>query len=291
MRQCIYRNVILCPSYIICNWPFGSKETSYQYPSFLASEFLQHNVIALVKGNNTKIPACTVATIINIPLINLHGNYPSLNRCAKAIQLSADFKDYAHASLDIINTFHWKNVALVADGRKHWLYCFRIRLFVSLFASSYTWSFVCPFARLFECFWSCMFVWSFLVVCSGGRLFVWLFGFSVVCSCGCGIFRSFFSLGRLVVSSYVRLYSICLFLVFSEGSFPEAVYFYGISQDSKFTLNLLQLTEKEGTNGTNENGKASIQRLAEKIVDLDPEVVLLYITEEKIKLLMTQAVC
>ena len=136
-----------------------------------------------------------------------------------------------------------------------------------------------------------MFVWSFLVVCSGGRLFVWLFGFSVVCSCGCGIFRSFFSLGRLVVSSYVRLYSICLFLVFSEGSFPEAVYFYGISQDSKFTLNLLQLTEKEGTNGTNENGKASIQRLAEKIVDLDPEVVLLYITEEKIKLLMTQAVC
>ena len=122
-------------------------------------------------------------------------------------------------------------------------------------------------------------------------MFVWLFGLLVVCSCGCEIFRSLFSLGRLVVSSYVRLYSICLFLVFSEGGFPEAVYFYGISQDSKFTLNLLQLTENEGTNGTNENGKASIQRLAENIVDLDPEVVLLYITEEKIKLLMTQAVC
>ena len=136
-----------------------------------------------------------------------------------------------------------------------------------------------------------MFVWSFLVVCSGGRLFVWLFGLLVVCSCDCKSFRSLFSLGRLVVSSYVRLYSICLFLVFSEGGFPEAVYFYGISQDSKFTLNLLQLTENEGTNGTNENGKASIQRLAENIVDLDPEVVLLYITEEKIKLLMTQAVC
>ena len=95
------------------------KETSYQYPSFLASEFLQHNVIALVKGNNTRIPACTVATIINIPLINLHGNYPTLNRCAKVIQLSADFKDYAHASLDIIYTFHWKNIALVADGKEH----------------------------------------------------------------------------------------------------------------------------------------------------------------------------
>ena len=87
------------------------------------------------------------------------------------------------------------------------------------------------------------------------------------------------------------VYSICLFLVFLEGRFAEAVYFYGISQDSKFTLSLLQLSEKEGTNARNENGKISMQRLAENVANLDPEVILLYTTEENIQLLMTQTVC
>ncbi|XP_015751794.1 PREDICTED: uncharacterized protein LOC107331697 [Acropora digitifera] len=76
--------------------------------------------------------------------------------------------------------------------------------------------------------------------------------------------------------------------VLVQGRFTEAAYFYGIAQYSKFTLSLLQLTEKEVTNATNENGKASIQRLAENIANLDPEVILLYTTEEKIQLLMTQ---
>ena len=137
MARCIYRNVVLFSSYIVCNWPFASRETSHQYPSFLASELLQDNVIALVEGSHTKIPACALATFTNIPLIYLHGNYPTLGRCAKATQLSADFKDYAHASLDIINTFQWKNIAMVADGKEHRLYYFRIGPFVSLFVSSF----------------------------------------------------------------------------------------------------------------------------------------------------------
>ena len=130
-----------------------------------------------------------------------------------------------------------------------------------------------------------------LVVCSAGRFFVCFFRLLVVCSCGRVIVWSFYSLDLLIFSSCVRLYSICLFRVFSEGRFPEAVYFYGISQDSKFTLSLLQLTEKEATNARSENGKASMQRLAENIANLDPEVILLYTTEENIQLLMTQTVC
>ena len=93
------------------------------------------------------------------------------------------------------------------------------------------------------------------------------------------------SFGRFFV------YSSCLFLVFLGDRFSEAVYFYGISRESKLTLSLLQLTEEEGTNARNENGKTSMQRLAESITNLDPEVILLYTTEEKIQLLMTQTVC
>ena len=99
------------------------------------------------------------------------------------------------------------------------------------------------------------------------------------------------SFGRLVFWSCGRPFNFFFFFVFSEGRSAEAVYFYGISQDSKFTLSLLQLTETEGTNARNENGKASMKRLAEKIANLDPEVILLYTTEEKVQLLMTQTVC
>ena len=135
---------------------------------------------------------------------------------------------------------------------------------------------VCSFSRVFGRSFVRLLVWLslLLVASSSARVFVW-------------------SIVRLVFWSFLRvfLYSICLFLAFLEGRFPEAAYFYGISQDLKFTLSLLQLTEKEVTNATNENGKASIQRLAENIASLDPEVILLYTTEEKIQLLMTQTVC
>ena len=135
---------------------------------------------------------------------------------------------------------------------------------------------VCSFSRVFGRSFVRLLVWLFilLVASSSARVFVW-------------------SIVRLVFWSFVRVffYSICLFLAFLEGRFPEAAYFYGISQESKFTLSLLQLTEKQVTNATNENGKASIQPLAENIANLDPEVILLYTTEEKIQLLMTQTVC
>ena len=177
----------MCSSYIACNSPFASTKTSHQYPSFLASEFLQHNVIALVEGSHTKIPTCALATITNIPLIHLHGNYLTLDRCAKAIQLSADFKDYAHASLDIINTFQWKNIALVADGKENRIYYFLIRTFVSLFVSLFMSSFASLFVRLSVCLWSC----GHLVVSSSDRLFRvvdisfgLLISFGSSCSCG-----------------------------------------------------------------------------------------------------------
>ena len=162
-----------------------------------------------------------------------------------------------------------------------------LHLLVHLLDCSFVhWSVCCgrvvvwSFGRLFV--WSC--------VREPGRLFAWLFLLSVAFSFA----RVFvWSIVRLVFWPFVRVffYSICLFFVFLEGRLPEAAYFYGISQYSKFTLRLLQLTDKEVINATNENGKASIQRLAENIANLDPEVILLYINDEKIQLLMTQMVC
>ena len=180
-------------------------ETSYQYSSFLASELFQYNVIALVEGSHTKIPACALATITNIPLIHLRANYPSLDRCGKAIHLSADFKDYAHASLDIINTFQWKNIAMVADGKEHRLYCFRICPFVS--PNLIVRLFMCSSVRLFLV----VLLFGRLVVCWEDHLFVCLFCLLVVCSC-VRVVDCFF--GLLVVCSCGRLFGLfisCLY--------------------------------------------------------------------------------
>ena len=174
--------------------------------------------------------------------------------------------------------------------------------FVQLFVCS------CVCGRVVICSWSRLFVWIYVgeAVCSlccfvFGRLFLCSpvhvvdcsFGLLVVCSCGRVVEWLFGHFVRLVFWSFlcVFVYSICLFLVFLEGHFPEAAYFYGISQDKKFTLSLLHLTEKEDKNARNENRKASMQRLGENIANLDPEVILLHTTEEKIQLLMTQTVC
>ena len=223
---CFNNSCVGTSFYIACIWLFASMETSHQYPSFLASELLQCNVIALVEGSHTKIPACALATIANIPLIHLRANYPTLDRCGKAIHLSADFKDYAHASLDIINTFQWKNIAIVADGKEHRLYCFRICRFVS--SNLIVRLFICSSVRVFVV----VFLFGRLVVCSEDHLFVWLFRLLVVCSCVrvidcffgllaiCSRGRLFFwSFGHLFPWSSIRfVYFFCLF----RGSFRRS---------------------------------------------------------------------
>ena len=84
-----------------------------------ALAFRQQNVVALIDGSHTKIPACALFTVTGIPLLRLHGDSRPLNGCEKAVQMSAGYRDYAHATLDILNTFHWEKIALVFDGKNH----------------------------------------------------------------------------------------------------------------------------------------------------------------------------
>jgi len=63
------------------------------------------------------ISACALSSVTGIPLIRLHGDSRSFGQCEKAIQMSAGYKEYAYATLAILNTFGWKNIALVYDGK------------------------------------------------------------------------------------------------------------------------------------------------------------------------------
>ena len=82
-----------------------------------ASAVIQQNVTVLFEGSRTETPACAVSKITGIPLIRLYGDSRPFEQCEKAVQMSAGYRDFAHASLDIINTFRWKKIALVFDGK------------------------------------------------------------------------------------------------------------------------------------------------------------------------------
>ncbi len=82
-----------------------------------ASFILQQNVVALIEGSHTKTSACALSEVTGVPLIRLLGDSRPFDQCEKAIQMSAGYRDYAHASLDILNKFGWKNIVLVFDGK------------------------------------------------------------------------------------------------------------------------------------------------------------------------------
>ena len=82
-----------------------------------ASSFLDQNILVLITGANKQTPACALSTVTGIPLIRLHGNRRSLEHCKKSVQFSPGYRDYGHAFLDILNSFGWKTIALVFDGK------------------------------------------------------------------------------------------------------------------------------------------------------------------------------
>ena len=101
-----------------CRRYYGSNQNSFQTLfSFAALAFRQQNVIVLLEGSHTQSSACALSTVTDIPLIRLHGNNRPFYQCEKALQMSAGYKDYAQASLDILKTFQWQNIALVFDSK------------------------------------------------------------------------------------------------------------------------------------------------------------------------------
>lgn len=72
----------------------------------------------------------------------------------------------------------------------------------------------------------------------------------------------------------------------SEGRLHEAWYFSVISQSSKRTVNLVQLSPQ----GKTEDRTAPIKRAREHIRKLQPEIILLYTNKENIELILQQVV-
>ena len=81
------------------------------------SVFLRQNIIAIIEGSKANTITCTLSTLTSIPLIRLQGNSRPFDQCEKAVHMSAGYRDYAHATLDILNTVRCERVALVFEGK------------------------------------------------------------------------------------------------------------------------------------------------------------------------------
>lgn len=80
---------------------------------------VQEDVIAMIEGSHINTSdACALSVVTGIPVISLRRDTrPFTDGCLKTLQIQAGYRTYALATLDILNKFQWKNIALLYEGK------------------------------------------------------------------------------------------------------------------------------------------------------------------------------
>ena len=79
---------------------------------------VQEDVIAMIEGSHINTSdACALSVVTGIPVISLRRETRPTDGCFKTLQIQAGYRTYAHATLDILNKFQWKNIALLYEGK------------------------------------------------------------------------------------------------------------------------------------------------------------------------------
>ena len=88
--------------------------------------FQQQNITVLIGGSQSESHACSLSTVTGIPLVRLYERVMPFNQCDKTVDMSVDHRYFAHATFDVLTSFHWRKISLVFDGNQE---CLRLRLF------------------------------------------------------------------------------------------------------------------------------------------------------------------
>ena len=80
------------------------------------SVFQQQNITVLIGGSQSESHACSLSTVTGIPLVRLHERLIPFNQCDKTVDMSVDSTYIAHATFDVLTSFHWRKISLVFDG-------------------------------------------------------------------------------------------------------------------------------------------------------------------------------
>ena len=94
------------------NWRDEKRTLRHDYAAGRDEHFVQE----LTPYINTS-DTCALSAVTGIPVISLSRDTRPINECKKSVQMHPGYKTYAHATLDIVNTFQWKKLALLYDGK------------------------------------------------------------------------------------------------------------------------------------------------------------------------------
>ena len=89
--------------------------------------FQQQNITVLIGGSQSDSPACSLSTVTGIPLVRLYERLMPFNQCDKTVDMSVGYRYFAHATFDVLASFHWRKISLVFDGNQECLMPFLLR--------------------------------------------------------------------------------------------------------------------------------------------------------------------
>ena len=88
--------------------------------------FQQQTITVLIGGSQSESHAFSLSTVTGIPLVRLYETVMPFNQCDKTVDMSANYRYFAHATFDVLASFHWRKISLVFDGNQE---CLRPLLF------------------------------------------------------------------------------------------------------------------------------------------------------------------
>ncbi|PFX17107.1 Glutamate receptor ionotropic, kainate 3, partial [Stylophora pistillata] len=243
----------------------GLKNVSVVLKEFNISEVAElfgeaSNVITLIEGGVATTSACALSTMTGIPLIRLYGNIAPLDQCEKEIRMSAGYRDYAQATLDILEKYGWKNIVLVNEASN----------VITLIEGGAAATSACTLSTLT----------GIPLI----RLYGNIIGPQDQCKKSIQMSAGYKDYAHATLEILKNYGWKNVVVVYEELRVHEAGNFLTVSRKFPLIINLVQLSEGE----KNEEATEPSYRVIEQVQKFDPEVIVLYLEDKNIEQILQQ---
>ena len=76
----------------------------------------QQNITTLIEGSYSRASACAISLLMGVSVIRLHGSGGQFDQCERAVDMSAGYRYFAHATFDVLSILKWRRLLLIFDG-------------------------------------------------------------------------------------------------------------------------------------------------------------------------------
>ena len=76
----------------------------------------QQNITTLIEGSYSRASACAISLVMGVSVIRLPGSGEQFDQCERAVDMSAGYRYFAHATFDVLSILKWRRLLLIFDG-------------------------------------------------------------------------------------------------------------------------------------------------------------------------------